>query len=281
VEWSITMDGRRIHSWQDLGMKSKTPMYMSSPQSLFPLRIGTTYPTLVNGADIAFCCEAREGGTFYCKQDKDGRQIRATEWFFTLLARHLNILTPDCAVLEDVQAQETFFGSLNVQSAIADFEAKKFLTTSQRGELGQPSEWPGAYLSSLYAFDLFAGNVDRAMNNFFVVQEGFSRKLCSFDFASSAVLGMAGLNFPVATDATIRIGRFLRHRHGFYLRTAKEMIDRIDAVPIETIAGFLKQMPDDWLGIEQREGICELWSSRKFGARLLALRTGLTDESLL
>jgi hypothetical protein len=59
------------------------------------------------------------------------------------------------------------------------------------------------------------------------------------------------------------------------------MIDRLAAVPAETIAGFLNQMPGDWMSTEQREGISGLWSGNRIGGRLVALRTGIADESLL
>ena len=254
---------------------------MAYEPSLFPLRISTIYPDLVNGADISFSCEADRGGTYYCKGDKGRRLIRATEWFCTHLAAHLGIPTPECAILEHPRTSETFFGSQQLSSLASDVELSTFLRNPQRGELGQPAEWPGAYLSGLYAFDLFVSNPDRGMNNFLLNREGLTRRLCVFDFASVDITVLAGMNFPVASDATVHIGRFLRDRHGFFRQAAFEMIDRLSAVPAETIAGFLKRMPGDWMHAEQREGICELWSGKRLGGRLAALRTGIADESLL
>lgn len=271
-EWTESSEGRP---------RRVAPALMSAQPSLFPLQISSRHPATANGADISFCCFEASGGYFYCKEDKDGRLIRATEWFLTQLARHLGIVTPTPAILEDPISGTTAFGSLKVAGPASEFEARKFLTTPRKGELGQPSEWPGAYLSGLYAFDLFAGNPDRCHENFFVLNEGLARRLCAFDFASSQLKGMASRQFPVASDATVRIGKFLRRQHGFFPGAANEMIDRIAAVPVDTIAGILKPMPDDWMGTEQREGICELWSARRLGGRLMALRTGLADESLL
>ncbi len=149
------------------------------------------------------------------------------------------------------------------------------------GELGQPSSWPGAYLSQLYAFDLFAGNWDRSIQNFLLQNEGFTRRLCVFDFASCSLEGLAAIKFPVASDPTVRIGKFLRLRHGFFPKAAIEMIDRLAAIPAETITRFLSLMPDDWMSAEQKESICELWSKHQIASRLAALRSGLGDESLL
>ncbi|HEX8401027.1 MAG TPA: HipA family kinase [Allosphingosinicella sp.] len=253
---------------------------MPAQPSLYPLRISNRYPPLANGADLSFCCSTSEG-IAYCKEDRDGRSVRATEWLCTSIAGHVGIVTPRFAVVEDDLSGETAFGSLVVDSPASDFDTRRFLGTAQVGELGQPSEWPGAYMSGLYALDLFLGNADRGANNFMLMQDGSSRRLCAFDFASAALNGLDGRAFPDALTTTVRYGRFLRNVHRFFTPQANEMIDRIAAIPSETIAGFLKLMPPDWMSAAQRERTCEIWSARRFGGRLLALRTGIADGTLL
>ncbi|PAV92612.1 hypothetical protein WR25_06382 [Diploscapter pachys] len=269
---------------EDLLIKSDgriVPPFMSAEPSLFPVRASTIYPAPPNGADILFHCEGDRGGTYYCKGDHSGRQIRATEWFFTHLAHHVGFATPECAIVERRDANTSFFGSRQIASPASAMELHNLLMTPQRGELGQPSSWPGAYLSQLYAFDLFAGNWDRSIQNFLLQNEGFTRRLCVFDFASCSLEGLAAIKFPVASDPTVRIGKFLRLRHGFFPKAAIEMIDRLAAIPAETITRFLSLMPDDWMSAEQKESICELWSKHQIASRLAALRSGLGDESLL
>lgn len=257
------------------------PQFMSAQPNLFPLRASTIYPGKPNGGDILFYCESDRGGTYYCKGDHSGRQIRATEWLLTKLASHIGFATPECAVIEREHLGETFFGSRQVASPASSIDLHSFLMTPQKRELGQPSSWPGAYLSQLYVFDLFIGNWDRSLANFLLNKEGFTSRLCAFDFASSSLSGLTGTKFPVASDVTVSIGRLLRHLHGFSPKAAIETIDRLGAVPAETIDGFLRQMPDDWMSAEQKEGICELWSKHRIASRLTALRSGIGDESLL
>jgi hypothetical protein len=264
-----------------IGKSWNVPVSMTAQQNLLNVRIGTRYPDPPPGADVLFFCEADQGGTYYCKGDKDGRPIRATEWLFTHLAQHLNLVTPEAAIMEDGDTGETFFGSLHANSVAADWALQSFLDSPQKNELDQPSSWPGAYLSGLYAFDLFSGNWDRSRRNFILQKEGFSSRLCAFDFASASLQNLSTTKFPVATDPTVGIGRFLRHRHGFFVRSAIEMINLIAAVPAETIAGILGPMPDDWMGVEQRKNVCELWSAGRIERRIAALRSGITDGSLL
>lgn len=275
------MEIRPSRSLPIAGIGGNVPSSMQGQVNLFPLRVSTIYPGLVNGADIEFVCEAEQGGTYYCKNDKNGRLIRATEWLFTHLANHLNIVTPECAVLENPHTGDTLFGSLQIASPASDIQLNAFLTNSQLGEVGQPSEWPGAYLSGLYTVDLFMNNPDRGFQNFILQKYGFGNRLCAFDFAASKISTLTGNEFPIASDPTVQIGRYLRDKHGFFRRASFEMIDRIAAVPRDTIASFLTRMPVDWMTTEHREVICELWSGKKFGGRLTALRTGIADGSFL
>lgn len=249
--------------------------------SLFPLRIGATFPLCVNGADISFSCQSECGDTYYCKSDKDGRLIRATEWFFTNLAKHLNVATADCAIMLQEKSGETFFGSRDLISSASAFDTELYLNTKQVNELGQHVGWLQQYLSRLYAMDLFFSNIDRNKRNFLLQRDGLSRRLCAIDFASGRLGDLHGKNFPVADAATVRVGRILRRHHGFSKMAAFEMIDWIRTVSAETIDATLGRMPDDWMSAEQREGICGLWSSKRIGERLEALRAGIADESLL
>lgn len=257
------------------------PTPVVTQPSLYPIRIGIIYPRNVNGADICYTCHSEQGELYYCKDDKDGRIIRATEWFSTNLARHLNIATADCAVLEEPNSGQTVFGSRHAISSAASFDAKNFLSIPLEDELGQPGEWIGRYLSGLYAFDLFLNNPDRGFQNFLLLQHGINRQLCAIDFASAQLGDLAGTNFPVASTHTVFVGRFCRQKHGFYPESAFEMIRRLAAVPPQIIAGFLDGMPDDWMTSKQREGICEHWSGNGIEGRLAALRSGIADESLL
>lgn len=254
---------------------------MASQQHLLWPRVSTRYPSPPPGADILFWCEIDRGGTYYCKGDRGKIPTRATEWFFTHLARHVGLLTPEASVVEDPATGETFFGSLHAGSTNDQIHLDRFLAEPQLNELGQTGDWPSSYLSSLYAFDLFCGNWDRSRQNFRLVREGRSARVYVFDFACASIDGLLSCNFPIATGPTISVGRFYRQQHGFNPRSAIEMADRIAATPAETIVGILAQMPEDWLSPSRRNEVSELWSERQIEERLHVLRSGRTDGSLL
>jgi hypothetical protein len=209
--------------------------------------------------------------------------IRATEWITSSLARHLNIPVPDFAPILNPENDEILFGSKGTWGTASEVEVRTLLTTPQFYDkaVGGEPPWIGAYLSRLYAFDLFVANPDRQLCNFLLVPGEGVRRLLAFDFASANLAEWGGTNFPVAQAATISVGRQLRKLHQFDLKTANEMLDWIAAIPDSVIEGFLSVMPDEWLSEQGKGRISGLWSSGAVGDRLAALRNGIENESLL
>ncbi len=252
----VRLPARPFAGGVDLG-RGIPPTEIVQP-SLFPKRVSTRYPLQPAGADIAFVCEVSEGGTYYCKDDTRGRPVRMTDWICTQLANHLGIATADCAIVED-ESGNTYFGSLQDRSTALRFSADDYLRRPQKGELGQPLEWLGRYLSRLYVLDLFIDNPDRDMPNFVLQAEGRALRLCAIDFAAANLLSLPSVQFPIAHGRTLPVGKLLRHLHDFFEESALEMIDRIAAVPQGIFAGFFSQIPADWASETQRDGIIGSW----------------------
>lgn len=255
-------------------------MEMSGQGNLFPLSVSVVLPGDWPGGDLAF--RAMIGSEiYYCKRDKDGRPVCATEWFCTSLAQHLAIPVPDFGVVACPYTGDLIWGSKNAGDVAGRFELDDFLQTPPADGVHSPFAWLGRYLSGLYVLDLFVGNPDRQACNFLLAKAGGARRLLAFDFASARLDGIGGTTFPLEASKTFSVGRALRAQQGFFQDSAAEMLDRIGAVPVAVIRGVVESMPDDWLTGEQKRGICELWSNGKVGDRLQALRRGIKDESLL
>lgn len=242
---------------------------------LIPHRLSAKFPPL-NGADTAFFCTTAEG-IFFCKEDKDGRPIRATEMLITRLAGHVGILTPHCAVIEDDDG-ETYFGSLSPNSPAGEFEVQAFLMRREADEIGQPRPWLGRYLSGLYAFDLFISNPDRSIRNFLMDQR--DRRLAAYDFASVDLKNLVDHRIIIEGSVTHSVGKQLRQIHGFDLEAALEMVKRLEAIPVKAIRTFLSDLPRGWIKESEGERLCGNWGTEA-GARLAALSAGLGDGSLL
>lgn len=251
-------------------------------QELFPLTITGILPDCPQGAHVEFLAEAGNG-RYYCKRDKNGTPLRAAEWFFTSLAQHLNIPSPDFSALRNPANGEVLFGSKEHWGTEQGFAVQTFLTTPQIADraVGAGKPWLASYLSRLYVFDLFVGNPDRQLSNF-LLQSGFgTRRLLAFDYASADLWNLSSRDFHVAETPTLLVGRRLRALHGFDAESAAEMLDWISAVPRTVAESIVESMPDDWLTGLQKGKICDHWSDGGIGIRLAALRSGLRDESLL
>ncbi|WP_374387503.1 HipA family kinase [Sandaracinobacter sp.] len=250
-----------------------------APTLPFELAVSTEY-YVTKGQDIAFRCDAKEGGTYFCKDDKNGRAIRATEWFFTRLAGHLGVPVPECRVLVQRNGNRVF-GSLMSPSTADDNDAMHYLSTPQRDEIGAPIERMGRFLSGITALDLFANNPDRGLHNFILNGPPGRRTLRPIDFASADIMSLASERFPGPQSPTVTDGRFLRRAHGFFLDASLEMVDRLAGVPESAISDILNDAPAEWMNASSKGAIVEVWRKRGFEVRLSAIRQGLRDGSLL
>lgn len=251
-------------------------------RELFPLSLTAILPDCPQGQHLELVGEV-SGDRYYCKRDKNGTPLRATEWFFSSLAQHLNIAVPDFAPVRDPRNEEVLFGSRHVWGTAQSVQVSTFLTTPQIDDraISTAKPWLISYLARLYAFDLFASNPDRQLVNFLIESRGGAPRLLAFDFASADLQKISSDIFDIAGTATLTLGRRLRSLHGFDLASALEMLDWIAAVSGSAIESIVDSMPEDWLGGNEKGRLSEIWSSGGHQIRIAALRSGLRDESLL
>lgn len=258
----------------------ETPWLRASTAQMAMLRkrISTRSEVIFPGREEAFFAWTGDGAQYVCKTDRDDRPVRATEWFFTVLSTQLGIPTAACEIIEDDDGVATFFGSQYVESPSSEFEVRNYLSRPSRDEIGKPTAgWLPRYLAQLYALDLMIHNDDRQVCNFMLN----GQTLLAIDFASARLDALATLRFPVASSATVGVGKQLRLIHGFDLDAALEMTNRISALPASVVEGILEPIPADWLSDSLRRGVRELWRNGQLDLRLDALRSGLRDGSLL
>ncbi len=266
----------------DWSAKIRSSELATSQSEMFPLELTGILPDCPRGAHLEFIGEIGSN-RYYCKRDKNGRPIRATEWFCNALARLLEIPTPDYAPVLNPENGEILFGSRGQWGTVDGFEVETFLTTPQIADkaAGGTGGWLHSYLAGLYVFDLFVGNPDRHLSNFLLVPEGGMKKLVAFDFASAELHNLSDQNFNIAQTPTLLVGRRMRSLHGFDTRKAHDMLERIETVQFSAIDGILTALPDDWLNEVDKGKIHDQWKQGRIKARTAALRRGLNDDSLL
>jgi hypothetical protein len=243
---------------------------------LFHRRVSTRLPDAVQGRHLAFTCFTDDGSYFFCKEDRDGHPARATDWFATRLARHLGIPTAECAIIEDSETGEEFFGSRRLPSVADRFAVAEFLARPRNNELGGPGTWPGQFLAMLRAYDLFIDNPDRGPENFVLSRDGSHTNLCPIDYASARLFRCSTDHFPLDHERTIFVGKAHELIHGPHRESAVEMLNRLAGVPAGIINGILGEMPETWLTDQQRGTFSEFWSAGPKDQRLQNLRTVLS-----
>lgn len=234
---------------------------------LFYPRISTRLPERPIGKDLDCICIGDDGRIYYCKDDAPPRMVRATEWVGTKLAEHLGVAVAECSVLEDFNGQ-TFFGSRQPLSLADEFTLNRILQQAHSDEVGRPAKWLGAYLAKVWAYDIFIDNPDRTLKNFVLDREGSMGKIKAIDFASARLFQISSGNFPIASENTSTVGRFIRATHGAHQESAYEMLDRIGAVRPAVIEDILGAMPPGWMQKDQMVKFFEVWSSGKHKDRV-------------
>lgn len=244
--------------------------------TLFHRRVSTRLPDAVQGRHLAFGCIADDGSYFFCKDDADGHPVKATEWVATRLAREVGIATAHCAVVEDVESGEKFFGSKLVPSVGDKFAVSSFLSRAHRNEIGELGPWPGQYLAMLRAFDLFVDNPDRGNDNFVLARDGLQTNLCAIDFGSARIFRCTTDAFPIESERTIFVGKLHQQTHGRHVESAMELLDRLARTPADLVRSILNEMPEAWLSEIQRGTFHEFWSDGRKQQRLDNLRRALS-----
>lgn len=249
---------------------------------LLPLTLTDIRPGVPPGQHIAFI-GAVGSDVYYCKSDQNGILVCATDWFFSSLAAHLGVPVPDFTQIVNPETGEIFFGSKESWGTADRFAVETLLLSQPIIDpaIGDPYPWLGSYLSRLYALDLFAGNSDRQLSNFLLVQRGGTQRLLAMDFASSQLIPEPTTRFDIARSQTLFVGRQLRKRRKFDESGAFELLARIQAVPFSEVEAIITSIPPEWLSEDQRGRIYDYWSNGGVAARIKALRSGLSDESLL
>lgn len=246
--------------------------------ALVPVRMTSKIPTPPVGSDMAAYGVCDDGGIYYCKDDAGHRPVRATEFLFTTLADHLNIPTAPFRAV-DVEGH-ILFGSHQHPSTEEAVVVRRFYSNPDRNEFGGPSSWKASYFASLFVYDIFVGNFDRAGHNLVALRDGGALRVLAIDFASSTLLMRPGLDIMDGTSQTRVFAKLMRGLHGAHDDAALEMVARLESVPLSFIETVLDRMPIGWLDAGVGSRFLEFWGGDGRSGRLAVLRAGLRDGSL-
>ncbi|MBS1050514.1 HipA family kinase [Gluconobacter japonicus] len=246
-----------------------------------PRRALRYFPPETATADALGIAEADDRFKYYLKSDAAGKRIRASEWICSHLAELVHLAAPACAVIE-LQNKQRVFGSRRVAGAGSVIDARDYLMTPSEARDNKIGiKGLGLALSSIYAFDMFIYNVDRHAGNYLSVPDGEIIRLYAFDFSRALFYNWPLIGFPCPDTTTRETFTYLRNVHGFYLEEAENTLDKLGIIDTRLIEDIIRRMPEEWLGPDILPPILEWWSSSRREERIMSLREGLRDGSLV
>jgi hypothetical protein len=217
---------------------------------------------------------------YYVKGDAHGRLVRASEWICTHLAEDVHIGAPPPMVIE-MKSGDVVFGSRRIAQVSDLVTTAAFLTSPTLSNANPPATGLQPLLSSIYALDMFINNDDRHPGNYLTVEDQGVRRLYAFDFSRSLFWHWPFQSFPAMPCNTLNWGRVIRSLHGFDQSAAQDTLDRIEGLAPDTLQGFIRRMPADWLPKDVNAAFMDWWSNGGRATRLTDLRKGISDGTLL
>jgi hypothetical protein len=214
------------------------------------------------------------------KDDKWGLNTRAAEWICTHLAESLLLPCPTPKIIQ-LQSGELLFGSREIAGIVDKVITAEILTSITKN--ANQNQIPGlqSVLSALYVLDIFVNNDDRHDENYISVDAAGTRRFFAIDFSRALPFENFMAGFVSMRCHTVTTGRRIRDRHGFDVAAASNMVDRISALAPESLMGIMARMPDEWLPHDKRTQLLNWWCGEARRGRLLELRKGLADGTLL
>lgn len=248
---------------------------------MFARKAVVEYPPRGDSADSSGEVEAEDRHRYYIKDDSNGRPVRASEWVSTLMSEAVIISAPSQSVIE-LSNGKLVFGSRRVAN-VSDRVATDSYLISPTISNADPASTTGLkkILSSIYTFDMFINNVDRHFGNYLSVDDNGIRRLYAFDYSRALFWNWPWSDFPAINEHTRVYGSILRNLHGFDEKSSADIINRIEGLTQDTIKGFVNSMPTDWISSAPTAQFIKWWGSRAWKTRLVDLRKGISDGTLL
>ncbi|WP_462121344.1 HipA family kinase [Methylorubrum thiocyanatum] len=233
-----------------------------------------------NTADALGEVEADDNFRYHIKGDAHGRFVRASEWLCTLIAEEIGIAAPTPMVIQRIDGS-LVFGSRRISGVAEETATRAYLAQPSNSNLGAPPVGLRPLLSAIYALDLFIFNDDRHLGNYLSIDDQGTRRLYTFDFSRAMFWDWPWNGVPPVGSNTRMVGRLMRMLHGFDPVAAATVLDRIEGLPLATVEGFVKRMPEEWLPVEVRREFLAFWGGQPRPARVEELRRGFGDGSIL
>lgn len=225
----------------------------------FPLRITGLEPIRKDCARCKFIGRGDDGQRYYIKRVSEGRNTPAAEYLCTEMAASVGLAVPPgyVALLDD----EAVFAS---QEAIPVADINDWLTRV----LSDAIPLPGLAddFSRWFAFDLFAHNPDRHIDNFIVPHDGSNAPpLIGIDFSEAWHVPGWPMQARLGACHTLDLRRVFAARYPLQLPAFRGILDKLAALNDDWMKDTLARMPDAWMDATLRSHMGRWWTQHRLG----------------
>jgi hypothetical protein len=220
-------------------------------------------------------CFCGDSGGYVIKKDTPTKIAPHCEWFCSSLAVKVGVPQLGFDLVKHTDGN-LWFGSEWKTSRVRDWWTLAAAGKIKFADLASD-------ISRIYALDLFIHNPDRHMNNYFVVPDGTTHKIYSFDYGRSWMLHGLPLP-PVMADPalhTVNVKDWLKINFPNYFDTtaANAVLDNLTKVTEANIADFIGKHPNHWL----QPPLADIngWWKAHAATRIDQIRNGIANGSLI
>jgi hypothetical protein len=228
---------------------------------LFPVDILTEYPNNQGSADLQLIVSARDGKDYAVKKPTDGKgTVPASELMCYELAYRVTVPTPNYAFIK-LSDGTLGFGSLweggvtkvsHITEVIEILEGRKKVNNLK------------AFLSRLYAFDIFVNNEDRHWGNY-LWRQSYNNGIIAlaFDFSRACFeTGHEGYEALHPASNTQNSFMLINITMNYDRTEAIACLDALAAITTEDVEEILENMPVEWMAKSERKSYTDWWNSK-------------------
>jgi len=231
----------------------------------------------VGGSTGARLVRASNALAYVVKDDTPSvPRLRASEYFWLSVARAVGLAAPIPEIIEDRTQGRSLIGTRQEQNLIGKSDNETLLEL-----LTGKVHGGGRHLSRIFAFDLFCANWDRHPGNYLVLAEGGAKVVFAIDF-SHVVLSPGQClpdRDPMTSPRTATRQFFPKvvQPYGEDQPAVVEVLNHLAALPNAQIDGILAAIPDQWVGVGEKQEIQGWWSNGERALRLTQISNELAN----
>ena len=260
-------------------LRNLTPFELGQNE-LLPLRTKIESPRAYPTADAWGEVLAEDGHSYVIKSNLRAKDVPASEIIGSCLATNLDVPCPIWRIIE-LQTGEICFGSRKIGGIASAVETEDYLRNSPSNLVNSLVTGASRALSSMYALDLFIGNVDRHFGNYVITYLDGKKILYSIDMGRALLWNDNYLAIPERGTNTRE--RFFEWSpaHAFDVASIFAMLDKIEKLESRLMTDILGRVPSDLLpAVDKKNAILHWWNVGRF-EKIELIRKGIDDGSLL